>query len=661
MKNSLTCFLSILLFSFSIFTPVSGQIDDLHPHHDPHSEEIEFCATSHINDNQAWNETLSNLMENLATKEDKSNLEKAAVITIPVVFHVIHSGEPVGVGKNISLAQLQSQLDVLNEDFRKLNTDIGNVVPQFAPIAADIEVEFCLAIQDPQGNPTTGVNRYNFNMGAWGWQNFEAVVKPATFWNPNHYLNFWVADISLSGFLGWARYPGGAPQMDGVVNDYTVTGRAPQNPFGAVHNYFYDKGRIGTHEVGHWLGLQHTFDNGCGNLLYCFATGDNICDTPPKYGPSFGCNPLVLNTMQCGYLSNVQNHMDYTSDPCRLMFTQGQKTAMRAVLSGIRSSILSSPGCQALCATPTNLNATNVTNNTATLNWGAVAGANSYTVQYRKFAGGPFPWTTINVNINSANIANLTAFTPYEFRVQANCNNGTSVWSTPFLFWTLTNTWNCGNDVYENIVFYPPMQNNAPVFGLICPVGDVDFQVVNNQIPNATINLLLDQLPADYDLELKDNSGNTLAGSYNVGNQNETITYTNLQPGIYYPTIFGKPGQFHATAYFRLTMFITPPGMNAASQAKKNDFSNDLNEDEIVIFPNPNQGDFSIKLNGENSDHAIVQLIDLRGSLVYVKDFSLTRGTNLLELNLPDFESGSYFLKITTGDKEHVAQMVIVR
>ena len=167
------------------------------PGNDEVNEDFDRCATTLLNDNEVWSERQAQLIEDY---EELSATQRATIITIPVVFHVIHYGEAVGTGRNISVAQLQSQLDVLNEDFRKLNIDIASVMPQFASIAADVEVQFCLAVQDPNGNASTGINRYYYNTPSWTWQTIEMTVKPATSWNPSNYLNFWVADVSYRWF-----------------------------------------------------------------------------------------------------------------------------------------------------------------------------------------------------------------------------------------------------------------------------------------------------------------------------------------------------------------------------------------------------------------------------------------------------------------------------
>lgn len=253
-----------------------------------------------------------------------------AVTIIPVVFHVIHDGELEGTGSNISDAALQSQIDILNEDFRKQNADIVDVVSQFQSIAADSEVEFCLATVDENGNPTDGINRYQYSGAPWTQGSFNT-VKSQTYWDPDKYLNFWVCELN-SGLLGYATPPGGFASRDGVVVGYQYVGRPPHN----IHTNNYNNGRTATHEIGHWLGLRHIWGDGdCSN-------DDGVSDTPNQDGSNSGCNTTRTT---CGSLDNTQNYMDYSFDRCLLMFTNGQKNVMQGVLNSSRSDLKLSDGC----------------------------------------------------------------------------------------------------------------------------------------------------------------------------------------------------------------------------------------------------------------------------------------------------------------------------
>ena len=250
------------------------------------------------------------------------NMNKATLLTIPCIFHIITDGTGA---ENISAAQVQAQVDQLNIDFRNLagSTD---------PVAADVEIEFCLAILDPSDNllPEQGINRVtDYGEGPFNTGFIDGTIKPGTIWNPDDYMNVWVADIT-GGILGYAQFPsnsglgglnanGGAATTDGVVHLYSTIGSVA-NPFpgGAPYNL----GRTMTHEVGHWLGLRHIWgDANCGN--------DFCGDTPQSQTSNFGCPNL---TSCDGNLDMVENYMDYTNDACMDIFTEDQKDRIRTVM-----------------------------------------------------------------------------------------------------------------------------------------------------------------------------------------------------------------------------------------------------------------------------------------------------------------------------------------
>jgi hypothetical protein len=166
--------------------------------------------------------------------------QNKAVITIPVVVHVVYNTS----AQNVSDAQIQSQLDVLNKDFRKLNTDLNLVPSTFSSLVADAEINFCLANRDPNGNATTGILRVPTSQTSFSTNDGvkSSTTGGSNAWSTNQYLNIWVCNMS-GGILGYAQFPGGASATDGVVIGYTcfgTTGTA-QAPF--------NKGRTATHEV----------------------------------------------------------------------------------------------------------------------------------------------------------------------------------------------------------------------------------------------------------------------------------------------------------------------------------------------------------------------------------------------------------------------------
>lgn len=249
------------------------------------------------------------------------------IITIPVIVHIIHNGESVGTGTNLSQAQVQSQIDVLNEDFRRMGAGANN-----HPDGADIEIEFALAVEDPLGNPLPepGINRVNGGRFSWEVGEIQGIVKPQTQWDPLRYFNIWTVRFGTPGLGGYAQFPslsgldgleqnGGLAQTDGVVLNYQNFGR------GGSATPPYDLGRVTTHEVGHWLGLRHVWGDGDCSV-------DDFCaDTPLAGQPNTSC---VINDSCPGSPGNdmIENYMDYTPDACRNVFTNDQKTRIRTVL-----------------------------------------------------------------------------------------------------------------------------------------------------------------------------------------------------------------------------------------------------------------------------------------------------------------------------------------
>lgn len=267
---------------------------------------------------------------NFAISSGKVNQNKA-VITIPVVVHVVYNT----TAQNISDAQIQSQLNVLNQDFRKLNSDLNLIPSTFSSLVADAEINFCLANRDPSGNATTGIIRVQTSQTSFSTNDGMKYSSSggSNAWPTNQYLNIWVCNMS-GGILGYAQFPGGSAATDGVVIGYTcfgTTGTA-QAPF--------NRGRTATHEVGHWLNLRHIWgDATCGS--------DLVSDTPVHNTSNYGC-PSHPRSNSCGTSAEMfMNYMDYVDDACMQMFSNGQKARMRAlfVSGGARASLASSPGC----------------------------------------------------------------------------------------------------------------------------------------------------------------------------------------------------------------------------------------------------------------------------------------------------------------------------
>lgn len=262
--------------------------------------------------------------EYLAKKQGGSqDITTSTVKIIPVVFHVIH----VLGNENISDAQLKSTIDVLNQDFRRLNADTNKTPAPFKSLGADCEIEFRLAQKDPNGNCTSGINRIFSPMTLNARDNVKALIC----WPSNKYLNIWVVKSieNTSGapgsVIGFSQFPGGSAATDGVVLRSDFTGN-----IGTAAGT--GAGRTATHEVGHWLNLRHIWGDDQGA---CTGT-DLVGDTPNQADMTFSICPAFPLTDACTPSGNgilFSDYMDYTTGNCQNIFTVGQAARMNATLN----------------------------------------------------------------------------------------------------------------------------------------------------------------------------------------------------------------------------------------------------------------------------------------------------------------------------------------
>ncbi len=282
----------------------------------------------------------------------------AATYVIPVVVHVIHNGEPIGTGTNIGDAQIISQINVLNKDFKRLNADASQTPAEFLPVAGSLDIEFVLAKQDPEGLATNGIQRVQGTQSSWTLAE-NAEFKALSYWPSEDYMNIWVINfVDPSNFIGYAQFPesplpglensSSDPLTDGIVLNYKDIGSIDDGAFDLDPQF--NKGRTATHEIGHFFGLRHIW----GDVSGCGGT-DYVSDTPPQNLETTGCpsHPQV----SCSNNKMFQNYLDYTNDACMNLFTAGQVTRMEIVLqnSPRRASLTTSPGSQDPAPVPNDL------------------------------------------------------------------------------------------------------------------------------------------------------------------------------------------------------------------------------------------------------------------------------------------------------------------
>lgn len=333
-------FLTLCALSFILGTGASLQ-----------AQQHDWCASDEVRsqllqENGVEAQSLQQANQLLSRKISRESKTEAVVRTVPVVVHVIYAT----ANDNISTAQIKDGIRILNEDYRRINSDTSLTRSIFKNVTADVEIEFKLAGKDPQGNCTDGITRTQSPRSLKGNNN----VKDLIHWDNDRYYNIWVTrrvretERGSGGntILGYSSFPQVGSQN--YRNDGTVM---RHDEFGSIGTSVAD-GRTLTHETGHYFGLLHPFQsfqggNGC-------TAGDQVADTPPVASANYGCN---LGVNSCHNDSpdlpdQIENYMDYAS--CVNMFTQGQKTRMTNAITStqLRNKLVST----------NNLSLTGVTN-----------------------------------------------------------------------------------------------------------------------------------------------------------------------------------------------------------------------------------------------------------------------------------------------------------
>ncbi|MBL7782072.1 MAG: T9SS type A sorting domain-containing protein [Saprospiraceae bacterium] len=625
------------------------------------------CASHDVLEEQLMNNPIlrEKLEEIERHTEDFINtppgLRERVQVTIPVVVNVVWNT----TSENISDAQIQSQIDVLNQDFRATNADRTNTPAIFSGLIADFEINFCLATQDPSGNATTGIRRQQTSTTAFS--SNDAVKFTAQggldAWDRNKYLNLWVCDLS-GGLLGYAQFPGGAAATDGVVCDYLYFGTV------GVATAPFNKGRTATHEIGHWLNLRHIWgDANCGS--------DLVSDTPTHNTSNAGCPTYPhLSTCSGTPVEMTMNYMDYTDDACMYMFTAGQKARAQALFAtgGSRVSLLTSTGCQpptggGTCGVASGLSATSITQTSATVSWSAASGATSYNLQYKLSSSST--WTTITgITTTSRSLTGLTANSTYNYQVQTVCGGTSAAYSTAASFTTLASGGGTCVDTYEsnntrNTAKTVPV--NSTFTAQIASASDVDWYKFANTSATSRIKVDLTTLPADYDVRLYRGTSNTiLAQSQNAGTADEVMIYnTTTVSTSYYAYVYGYNGAFSNTQCYTIRISLS-------SSNFRTDGSTDGEVQEIEVpvifenaafgmFPNPAGEQVTVEVPMEADADVQVTIVDPSGKAAIQQNRVMGKGDNRMNFDISRLANGIYFVEVRNGDSKSTRKLVVQR
>lgn len=543
-------------------------------------------------------ENTKRIIAEMAANADNAKETNSMVLTIPVVVHVVYKNST----QNISDAQINSQIAVLNNDFARTNADAGNTRSIFSSIVGPSSIRFQLATTDPSGATTTGITRTStsststFDTGDQVKSSSTGGKNP---WNPSKYLNIWVCELN-GGILGYAQFPGGTPSTDGVVIGYNFFGTT------GVVSAPYNKGRTATHEVGHFLGLYHIWGDDGGS---CSGT-DNISDTPNAGDANYtACAPDVVNT--CGVSEMYENYMDYVEDACMNAFTNGQIARMENVLNTIRTEL-------ATGATPVTINCTPL--------------ALPYTQGFETSSGLPANWTSLNpdgsttwerkVGVSHSGTAsygiNLYEYASSEGQLDA-------VVSPGFNLGTVT------GDVLSFWIAYAPYDDGAGT------TANDELKVYSSSDCGSTWTLLYHK------------TGSTLGTSAATASafvptsasqwRQETINLTSSAITNI---------KFEAVSDYGNWMYLDDINISGSSVGFE-----ELSADNFNIFPNPANDKMFVKTNGLN-----ISKIEIKNALGQIV---MTQHTSDAEnmLSTDELCDGVYFISITADEKTYTKKVLI--
>lgn len=628
--------------------------------------------------------------------QQKAQTHNPNLKIIPVVVHVIHDGGT----NNISDAQIQSQIDVLNEDYRKRIGTNGDGT------GVDTDVEFCLAKKDPLGKCSNGIVRIKSPLS--NHQTYQrSMLKQLSYWDNTRYLNMYVVKNinNGGGTAGYSSFPGGPPDEDGIVvrHDY----------FGKTGTASASLGRTTTHEVGHWLGLYHTFNGGCG--VDTCADGDYVCDTPPAANPNFGCPTINSCSNDVPNVNDqIQNYMDYSNDNCKSMFTAGQKQRMDATFMSFRTDIwqgwnVDSTGCDSGYVSSN----CNVIADFVTLNPNICIG-NSITF-YNKSQNNPtsYQWYFQNGSPATSSVANPTvtysSIGNFQVKLVATNSYGTDSLilnnyinvTTPPVGQALPYTEN-----FESVTF--------PTNGISIdnPDGGITWErdtiaIAYQGIASAKINNLINTNYGQSDaLILPRFDFTSFVGTpylffkwaYAKSDANysdEMMVLISKDCGVSWTQVFYRTGTNLTTGVTQTTPYV--PDVNTVwktaniSLASYSTYSNvmikivnvtdggnnlyidninlgqmltgveenDDQSDDLVLYPNPTKGNFLIRYSLVNQEDVLIRITDMLGRTIYTADVkSQSSGSHTQDIN-PELETGIYNVEVLTKTGARNKKLII--
>ena len=614
----------------------------------------------------------------------------SGVITIPVVFHILYSTN--NSTQNISNARIQAQLDVLNQDFSGTNADVTNVPSVFQSFVANTGIQFCLAVRDPNGNTTDGIIRKQTSTTSFSSNNgikFDA-QGGSNAWPRDSYLNIWVGNLS-GGLLGYAQFPGGAANTDGVV----LLNGSVGGPGALGTASPYNRGRTATHEIGHWLNLRHIWgDANCGN--------DQVADTPTQQGANFGCPSFPKISCSNGPNGEMfMNYMDYTDDACMIMFTTGQGTRMNAAITASRPQLLNSLGCVPVTAgapianfvasqtnipVGTSINFTDLSSGSPTSwAWSFPGGTpNSSTVQnptnITYNAVGTYAVTLIATNANGSDTETKTSYiTVTTAGGGGGCDTITNLppTFTPTVLLSNNSGYVSGHNGYGDLgkaeFFSQAVPANYQVVGMLVGFGvatnsnttntfnmnvwngngagggpgaiavsatktyaDAAADVTNGALTFAALTPTTITAPYFAGITFTYAAGDTLAIIHTAdGEVAPGTAWEQFDTGVWYA--FNSSSSWGVDVGMVILPILCDPNSN-----------NEPIKDGIVIYPNPTSGQLVIHNSNNTTDAAVIRITNMVGQVVMTNNLSSFNGTHYMDLS--GLANGLYSVEVVTGN-----------
>lgn len=687
-------------------------------------EQVEYCIThkkmKELEQNPEFKKSREQANQEMMQILSNKSVPKATLYKIPIVFHVLHNNG----AENISDEQIYDAVDILNRDFRLLNADANNVQSVFQGMPTDVEVEFVLATKAPNGNCFKGITRTTSSAtytGDNGNTQVNAIVAGNDVyngqWAGNKYLNvFVVADAG--GAAGYTTNPASwsATSMGNgiwILHDYV----------GAIGTGDTQRSRALTHEVGHWLNLDHTWgpNNNPGNASSC-SSDDDVTDTPNCIGVT-SCN---LNANTCTGIDpgfgtdikdNVENYMDYSY--CSKMFTQGQVDRMRACL------LVSSTGRSNLWTT-TNLNNTGATGVTYlckaefTSNKKSVCLGDSIAFaddSYNAVSGWNWTFEGGTPATSTAQNPVVTYNSPGVYSVTLTATDGTNSDSEVKTGYVRVLPTSSALPFYEGFESYSTLSNltnwevfngnNNNTFVLESGFGHSGskcVKLVNFGQSGTNIDALT---AAPVDLSGVADNGGVVTMSFRYAYRKKTssdlevlkVFITNncgdewvqrkTLSGNALSTLTSSSSWAPASSAdwttvhvvnitsdywvdnFRYKFQFEGSGgnnfylddINIYLGAPSNDIVLGIEEgvsvSDLMLYPNPTEGELNLKFNLSAAQWTMVQVTDVSGKIIEAHRINGGEGDNLVVMNTSHLASGSYLISLTTSNGQKTLPFIV--